>query len=196
MCLRHRLSIAWSMLGALLRRCLEHARSIWTWPIPAAFAPPGACCVVALFLALLGSCIELGRAGVPLEVVVEPVGCAIDFFDEPGLLREPPHAHGGDGFHRLNRNFSVGSFARRDRAGPADRPPSLVAGLQHLPVEGALVVDSEPTHDSTIPASSGVLAPFLELQDLQATTRFDGVSSPPRDRGTTWSIVGTHSSPQ
>ncbi len=42
---------------------------------------------------------------------------------------------------------------------------------------------------SLSPASSGVWFPFLLLHFIQAQTRFSHVSSPPRVRGITWSMV-------
>jgi len=44
-------------------------------------------------------------------------------------------------------------------------------------------------HSSGIPASSGVRQPFFSLQDAWAATAFSHSPRPPRDRGTTWSIV-------
>src|SRR5690606_4730773 len=67
-------------------------------------------------------------------------------------------------------------------------PAPALPGLRVPRVDADVVLVLE-VHVSTIPASSGVLSPLRELQVTQQTTRFSGLSPPPRERGITWSKV-------
>lgn len=42
-------------------------------------------------------------------------------------------------------------------------------------------------------ASSGVFQPFCRLHERHAVTRFSHESTPPRDRGITWSMLSSRS---
>ena len=79
------------------------------------------------------------------------------------------------------------------------RPPGI-ALTRHLGAPGQSAISAREgihgCHNSGIPASSGVREPFFSLQEAWAATAFSHSPRPPRDRGTTWSMVVAPVRPQ